>query len=152
MQSRAVRQGVPLNGRYRPKQPLEGALMQTFRTTWAPEHIGTNSCSAFCVSIRCDLLSYFMQVPGSNLWVVRCCAVNIDRRVYRLQLHVAAAAGLMRILGFIIDVRGYASGNPKKGMQKPLVGCLYDTVSFFVFEGLLAVLVNAGLRDSACSG
>ena len=43
------------------------------------------------------------------------CTSYMVCRIYRPQ--IAAMAGLFRILGFIMYMRGYASGDPKKRMQ-----------------------------------
>ncbi|CAI5734581.1 unnamed protein product [Hyaloperonospora brassicae] len=60
-------------------------------------------------------------------------ALLFTSSIYRPQL--AVTAGLFRILGFILYMRGYASGDPKKRMQGGF--------------GHLAVLVNAGLSIEA---
>uniref|UniRef100_M4B3X4 Glutathione S-transferase 3, mitochondrial n=1 Tax=Hyaloperonospora arabidopsidis (strain Emoy2) TaxID=559515 RepID=M4B3X4_HYAAE len=60
-------------------------------------------------------------------------ALLFTSSIYRPQ--IAAMAGLFRILGFIMYMRGYASGDPKKRMQGGF--------------GHLAMLVNAGLSIEA---
>ncbi|KAF4131652.1 MAPEG family [Phytophthora infestans] len=53
--------------------------------------------------------------------------------LYRPQ--VATAAGLVRILGFVVYMRGYSSGDPQKRMQGAF--------------GHFALLVNVGLSVEA---
>uniref|UniRef100_A0AAV1V329 Glutathione S-transferase 3, mitochondrial n=1 Tax=Peronospora matthiolae TaxID=2874970 RepID=A0AAV1V329_9STRA len=60
-------------------------------------------------------------------------ALLFTSSIYRPQ--IAATAGLFRILGFIMYMRGYASGDPKKRMRGGF--------------GYLAMLVNAGLSIEA---
>ncbi|KAG6576422.1 Microsomal Glutathione S-transferase [Phytophthora cinnamomi] len=56
-------------------------------------------------------------------------ALLFTSSVYRPQIVVIA--GLVRVLGFIVYMRGYSSGDPKKRLQG--------------LFGLVALLVNAGL-------
>ncbi|KAL4087537.1 hypothetical protein PRIC1_013427 [Phytophthora ramorum] len=60
-------------------------------------------------------------------------ALLFTSSIYRPQ--VAAIAGFIRILGFVLYMRGYASGDPKKRMQGAF--------------GQLALLVNVGLSVEA---
>ncbi|GAB9472225.1 hypothetical protein Gpo141_00009408 [Globisporangium polare] len=55
-----------------------------------------------------------------------------------LRPEIAAGAGLVRLLGFVFYVRGYASGDPAKRMQGA-----FGYLGFFVSLGLT---VEAGLR------